>query len=122
MEELDDIVRDFVASAKDGSMARKGYNKRPLLYSLSKIGLSALTRIQQEQFDKQPELDLVVNHIQPGYVDTDMTSHRGNMTIDQGAKSSIYAALLPPKTPIRGQLLWDDCSIVDWETRRFPLD
>lgn len=34
-----------------------------------------------------------MNHVHPGYVDTDMTSHTGKLIIEQGAKSSLYAAL-----------------------------
>ena len=43
-----------------------------------------------------------------------MTSHKGPLTIDRGAESSIYAALLPADTPVRGQYLWHDCQVVDW--------
>ena len=58
--------------------------------------------------------DIVVNHIHPGYVDTDMSSHKGEKTPEEGAKSSIYCALLPPETSIRGQYIWHDCQVVDW--------
>ncbi len=114
VKELDSMATDFEASAKDGTCAKKGYLGSP--YAMSKVFLSALSRIQQEEFDKHPEKDLVVNHLHPGYVDTDMSSHKGPMTIDEGAKASIYAGLLPPKTDIRGKYLWDNCAVYDWET------
>ncbi len=109
------MVTDYLAAAKDGTYQEKGYLSGT--YSMSKVFLSALSRIQQEEFDKHPEKDLVVNHLHPGYVDTDMTSHKGPRTIDEGARASIYAGLLPPKTDIRGKFLWEDCSVADWETR-----
>ena len=49
-----------------------------------------------------------------GYVDTDMTSHKGALSIDRGAESSVFAALLPANTSTRGAYVWHDCQIVDW--------
>ena len=47
-----------------------------ITYAVSKIGVSALTRIQQRHFDADSRPDLVVNHCHPGYVATDMSSHK----------------------------------------------
>ena len=41
------------------------------------------SRIQQRMMDSDPREDIVVNHVHPGYVDTDMTSHKGPLTIDR---------------------------------------
>jgi len=43
-----------------------------------------------------------------------MSSHKGPLTIEEGAKSSLYCALLPPNTDVKGKYLWYDCQIVDW--------
>ena len=43
-------MTEFVASAKDGTYAEKGF--KGTTYGMSKVGLSALTRIQQQEFDK----------------------------------------------------------------------
>lgn len=51
---------------------------------MSKVAVSALTFIQQHAFDADPREDLVVNAVHPGYVDTDMTSHKGPLTIEEG--------------------------------------
>ena len=53
-------------------------------YKVSKIGLCALTRIQQRQFDQDPRRDIIVNSVHPGFVDTDMSNHEGDLTIEQG--------------------------------------
>ena len=58
--------------------------------------------------------DLVVNHVHPGWVDTDMTSHQGPLSPDEGAKSALFAALLPPKTDIKGLYIWEDCKPSSW--------
>ncbi len=109
----------FVESAKDGSYAEKGYQSS--CYGMSKVGLSALTRIQQAELDEDADSDLVVNHVHPGYVDTDMTSHRGPLTVDEGARASVFAATLPARTDVKGKLIWCDCSLQDWETKPFSL-
>ena len=43
-----------------------------------------------------------------------MTSHKGPLTPEQGAKSALFAASLPPETDVKGQYIWEDCSILDW--------
>jgi len=51
---------------------------------VSKVGLSALTRVQQRNFDQDPRSDIIVNSVHPGFVDTDMTNHVGGVPIEQG--------------------------------------
>lgn len=116
-EELADLMNQFVATAKDGTFRQKGWPGST--YVVSKVGLSALTRIQQRAFDSDPREDLVVNSCHPGYVDTDMTSHKGPMTIEQGAVCPVYLALLPPNiSEPKGGYLWHDKTIVDWTTKK----
>jgi len=112
--DLDRLMTEFVETAVAGTHDEHGWPGST--YVVSKIGLSALTRIQQREFGvrEQQRADLVVNHVHPGYVDTDMTSHKGPLSIDRGAQSSVYAALLPPATPIRGAYIWHDNQVVDW--------
>ena len=43
-----------------------------------------MTRIQQRQLSQDKRKDLIVNAVHPGYVITDMTSHKGELTIEQG--------------------------------------
>ena len=112
-EELDNLMRDFMEAANAGDHVAKGWPDHT--YAVSKIGLSALTRIQQQKFSENPDLkDVVINHIHPGYMSTDLTCHKGPLTIDQGAKSSIFAATLPLDTDVKGQYIWSDCQILDW--------
>ena len=113
VEELDAIMKDFIESAHAGNHAEKGWPNST--YVVSKVGLSALSRIQQREINKDTSRnDVVINHVHPGYVDTDMTSHKGPLTPEQGAKSSLFAANLPSGTSVKGQYIWHDCSIVDW--------
>jgi len=110
--ELDGLMSNFVETANAGTHGSFGWPNST--YVVSKIGWSALSRIQQRQMDQDPRQDIVVNHVHPGYVDTDMTSHNGVLSIDRGSESGVFAALLPPNTGVRGAYIWHDCQIVDW--------
>lgn len=50
---------------------------------MSKVGLNALTRIQQRGFDSD-QRKITVNAATPGYVATDMTKYKGVLTVEQG--------------------------------------
>jgi len=113
VKELDGLMQDFIDSAQAGNHAEKGWPNST--YVVSKVGLSSLSRIQQREMDKDmTRSDIVINHVHPGYVATDMSSHKGQLSIEQGATAPLFAALLPPGTDIRGKYLWADCALVDW--------
>ncbi|XP_045131876.1 carbonyl reductase [NADPH] 3-like [Portunus trituberculatus] len=115
--ELADLMNQFVETAKDGTFRQKGWPGST--YVVSKVGVSALTRIQHRAFLSDSREDIVVNSCHPGYVDTDMTSHKGPMTIEQGAACPAYLALLPPNiSEPRGAYLWHDKSVVDWTNKK----
>lgn len=111
-EELDNLMRDFVKAAEAGNHLEKGWANST--YVVSKVGVSALARIHQAMFNSDSREDLVVNSVHPGYVDTDMSSHKGNLKPDEGAVAPIYAALLPENTDIKGKYIWFDKSLVEW--------
>jgi len=123
VEELDSLMRNFEVTAMAGNHSEYGWPSSA--YVVSKVGWSALTRIHQRNMDGDCRKDIVVNHVHPGYVDTDMT--RGHtfgdyspVTVDRGAESGVFAALLPPGTAVRGEYIWDDCSILDWVEGPLP--
>jgi carbonyl reductase 1 len=106
-------------AANDGTHAEKGWPNST--YVVSKVGVSALARIQQREFNSDSREDLVINHVHPGYVDTDMTSHKGPLTIEEGAVSSVFAALLPPNVSSpKGDYIWFDKQIVNWVDGPLP--
>ncbi|CAE1169938.1 CBR1 [Acanthosepion pharaonis] len=91
-----------VTDVADGVHESKGWPSTA--YGTSKIGVSVMSFILQRELDQQHKEDIVVNACCPGYVDTDMTSHKGPKTIDQGADTPAYLALLPPDvTSPRGE-------------------
>ncbi|XP_029039979.1 carbonyl reductase [NADPH] 1 isoform X2 [Osmia bicornis bicornis] len=111
-EELDNIMREFVNAAKANTHLENGWVNSA--YVASKVGVSALARVHQRMFDSDSREDLVVNSVHPGYVDTDMTSHKGTLAPDQGAEAPVFCALLPENTDIKGKYIWYDKSLVDW--------
>jgi len=135
-EALDTLMKNFVETAKSGTQSDQEaifrcqslhHNEDTVkanlsrevgwpnsTYVVSKIGWSALSRIHQREMDSDVRKDIVVNHVHPGYVDTELTSHKGPLTIDRGAESAIFASLLPPGTEVRGAYIWHDCQLVDW--------
>ena len=115
VDKLDSLMEDFIKHAELGDHQDYGFPNSA--YNMSKIGVSALTRIQQREAKTD---GIVINHVHPGYVDTDMTSHKGPLTTDEGSVSSIFAATLPADTDIKGQYIWKDCSIVDWVNGPLP--
>merc|ERR1712179_607397 len=112
VDELDEIMMSYITATKDGTYKEKGWGSST--YVASKVGVSTLSRIQQRLFLNDARKDIVVNHVHPGYVDTDMSSHKGEKAPEEGAVSSIFASLLPPETDVRGAYIWHDCQIVDW--------
>ena len=39
---------------------------------------------------------------------------KGELSPEEGARSSVYAATLPPGTKVRGEYVWSDCSVREW--------
>jgi len=91
-------------------------------YGVSKVFVSALGRVQQRQLDQsRPGEDLVVNAVHPGYLHTEMSSHKGETPASEGARAPVWAALLPPNvTTPRGGYVWEDTTIIDWVTGPLP--
>ncbi|XP_071555731.1 carbonyl reductase [NADPH] 1-like [Temnothorax nylanderi] len=117
--ELDKLMRDFVDAAKSGTHLQAGWPKVAYAalaaYMTSKIGVSALAGIHQSMFNADPREDIAVNAVHPGYVDTDMTSHKGPLTPDEGAVAPVYCALLPENTEIKGKYIWYDKTLSEWK-------
>ncbi|EGI67586.1 Carbonyl reductase [NADPH] 1 [Acromyrmex echinatior] len=111
--ELDKIMHEFVNAAKAGTHIQAGWSNSA--YVASKIGVTALACIHQSIFNTDPREDIVVNAVHPGYVDTDMTSHKGSLTPDEGAVAPVYCALLPENTAIKGKYIWSDKTLAEWK-------
>uniref|UniRef100_A0A0X3Q252 carbonyl reductase (NADPH) n=1 Tax=Schistocephalus solidus TaxID=70667 RepID=A0A0X3Q252_SCHSO len=111
MDQLNDLMRDFVNQAKSGDLASAGWPQTA--YGVSKLGLTKATFILAEQLKDDPR-KILINACCPGYVDTDMTNHKGTKTIQEGAETPVYLATLPEgTTEPYGQLI-RDCKPLSW--------
>lgn len=81
---------------------------------MSKVGVTAATRVQQKQFDQdETRADIIVNCCCPGLVSTNMSSYRGK-PVDEGAITPLYLALLPENISGPKGELWAEKEKVDW--------
>ncbi|CAL1532446.1 unnamed protein product [Lymnaea stagnalis] len=113
MDELRALVNKFVETAKVNKHLEAGFCGSS--YFLSKIGVTVMSMIQQREIDSQGANDIVVNACCPGYVATDLTNHQGSLTIDEGAATPVYCALLPPNiNSPRGKFIREK-KIADWK-------
>ena len=108
---LSELMDQFVKDAKEGKNIEVGWGNSA--YVVSKVGVSALTIVQQREFDKEePNRNISANSVHPGYVDTDMTRHKGPLTIEEGARAPLYLALEPHG--LKGQYVWFDSTVKNW--------
>lgn len=104
-------------SAKDGSSAEKGWGTST--YNVSKVGVSALTFVQQRLVDSEPnKKNIQVNCVHPGYVVTDMTSGTGQLTVEEGSKAALFLCLEPHN--FYGKYVWRDCTVPKWDAPNTP--
>ncbi|CAH2099022.1 unnamed protein product [Euphydryas editha] len=107
VSELSDLMNQYIAAAKQGTQVEEWGNSS---YAVSKVGLTALTKIHQRMLNDR---DIKVNAVHPGYVDTDMSSHMGPLSIDEGAQAPLFLALDAPDS-VKGEYVWFDKRIVSW--------
>ncbi|XP_059178425.1 carbonyl reductase [NADPH] 1-like [Physella acuta] len=113
MDELTSIIQSFVRLAQDNKHQQAGF--ADTAYGMSKVGVTVMSMIQQRELDKKGCQDIVVNACTPGYVATDMTSYQGNLTIDQGAETPVYCALLPPNIDSPRGFFISEKQVMEWK-------
>ncbi|CAH8452066.1 unnamed protein product [Schistosoma turkestanicum] len=109
--ELRQLVLEFVKSAEDDTYSERGWPSTA--YGVSKMGLTKASFIFGEML-KDDSRGIVINSCCPGFCDTDMSSHKGTKTADEGADTPFYLATLPngSKEPIN-QFVYER-KVVKW--------
>ncbi|CDI97365.1 carbonyl reductase 1 [Echinococcus multilocularis] len=92
LQEVDELIASFVKHAEVGDHEKVGFSNSA--YGMSKVGLWKATGILAEQLKSDPR-HILINSCCPGYVNTDMSSHKGIKTILEGADTPVYLATLP---------------------------
>ncbi|CAK1542983.1 unnamed protein product [Leptosia nina] len=101
------ILRD---SVEDGTLKEEDFIENSVIaYRVSKVAVSALTRVQQKQVGR----GISINHLNPGFVRTNMTRGGGDMTVDEAGLTPAYLALDIDQS-VKGKYFWFDKTEVDW--------
>jgi carbonyl reductase 1 len=116
-KEIEDLAHLYLKHVKDGVEGDHGWPTYSFsnAYFVSKILVTALTFAQQREFDRDPDKDIVVNAVHPGYVKTDMTEYEGIFTPEESLPALSLGCFVPPKGQPRGKLIWEDATIGDWK-------
>lgn len=112
-EEILQFVNDFLLATKNGKNSFISFAGHYGDYKVSKVAMSALTFVQQREFNEQ-EKNVSINCVHPGFVKTDMTKGMGDFTPERGARAPLYLALEAPQTQ-KGTFVWHDCHQVNWD-------
>uniref|UniRef100_A0A4W2DN17 Carbonyl reductase (NADPH) n=1 Tax=Bos indicus x Bos taurus TaxID=30522 RepID=A0A4W2DN17_BOBOX len=106
-EDLVDLMKKFVEDTKNEVHEREGWPNSA--YGVSKLGVTVLSRILARRLEEKRKADrILLNACCPGWVKTDLGGAHASRTVEEGAETPVYLALLPPDaTEPHGQLVRD---------------
>jgi carbonyl reductase 1 len=97
--QLVELMESFVRDVAAGVHARRGWPSNA--YSVSKIGMNALVRVLARELADDPR-HILVNSADPGWVRTRMGGRSAPGSVEDGARTPVWLALLPPDGPTGG--------------------
>ena len=109
IDDVTKLMEAFKSAVKEGKERERGWPSAA--YAVSKSGITGMTRAIALQH-KQQGGKVLVNSCCPGWVNTDMTKHRGTKTVDEGAQTPVHLALGDIGTK-HGEF-WQDERIIEW--------
>ena len=90
-------------SSKLGSLELLSNPSSPMYNAFNSVGYnsskSAVNQITVSYAKALAEFGIKVNATHPGYVDTDLSDHKGPLTVEIGAKSTVDLVLAPADGP-----------------------
>jgi carbonyl reductase 1 len=98
-DELSSLMRAFVAAVARGDHEAEGWPSSA--YCVSKIGLNTLTEIMAKELSKDAR-GILCNAACPGWVRTDMGGRSAPRSVEKGAETPVWLALLPEGGPQGG--------------------
>lgn len=93
-DRINEIIQWFLRDFKANKLSENGWPLMCSAYKISKAAINGYTRLLARKFG-----NILVNCVHPGYVITDITSHTGHLTPEEGAKAPVMVALLPNDGP-----------------------
>ncbi|KAJ8429078.1 hypothetical protein Cgig2_006819 [Carnegiea gigantea] len=95
-ELIDDTLTKFLEQVKDGSWTLGGWPQIFTDYSMSKLAINCYSRLLAKKLSDRPDGEKIcVNCFCPGWVRTAMTGWAGNISVEDGADTGVWLALLP---------------------------
>lgn len=109
VDDITALMEDFKSAVKAGTEKEQGWPSAA--YAVSKAGMTGMTKAIARGEQKEGGKRLI-NACCPGYVDTDMTKHRGSKTPDQGAQTPVMLAI-EEIGGVSGEF-WQDGKVIEW--------
>jgi NAD(P)-dependent dehydrogenase (short-subunit alcohol dehydrogenase family) len=94
-----DLAQSFVRDVAEGVHGRRGWPSNA--YSVSKMAMNALVRVYAKELEGDPR-GILVNSANPGWVRTRMGGRGAPRSVEQGARTPVYLAMLPEGGPTGG--------------------
>ncbi|KAJ9051431.1 hypothetical protein DSO57_1004514 [Entomophthora muscae] len=96
VSDVTELMESFTNAVKEGNFKELGWSNSA--YGVSKVGMTALSKVfAHDQRRASDGKNLLILSCHPGYVNTDMTSGMGHLTVDQGAETPVFLSLAPLK-------------------------
>ncbi|KAL2347664.1 hypothetical protein Fmac_001664 [Flemingia macrophylla] len=98
-ELIDSTLSTFLQQVEDGTWTTGGWPQVYTDYSVSKLAVNAYTRFMARKLSERSEgQKIYINCYCPGWVKTALTSYAGNNTVEEGADTGVWLALLSDQT------------------------
>lgn len=107
--EYTQLMKDFRDAVSAGTHIEKGWPSSA--YMPSKAGMIGITRVFARQ-EQERGGQRLINSVCPGYVDTDMSKHRGHKTVDDGAATPVLLAI-GDIGGVSGEF-WQEGEVIEW--------
>ncbi|XP_021731688.1 carbonyl reductase [NADPH] 1-like [Chenopodium quinoa] len=103
-ELIDNTLKTFLQQTKDGSWTLGGWPQNSTVYSMSKLAVNCYSRYLARKLCDRPEGEKIsVNCFCPGWVKTAMTGWTGNVSVEIGADTGVWLALLAGQPVVNGK-------------------
>ncbi|KAI9028671.1 carbonyl reductase [Hyaloraphidium curvatum] len=99
LEDLGRLMDKFVKDVAENCYAAEGWPRTA--YGVSKVGVTAMTKVLAREMDKDPRGIKVVSCC-PGWVRTSMAGPRAPLSPDEGADTPVYLSLAPLGSLVNG--------------------
>ncbi|KAL5075016.1 hypothetical protein RYX36_014000 [Vicia faba] len=95
-EFIDETINTFLQQVEDGSWKSEGWPQTLTDYTVSKLAVNTYTRYMAKKLADRPEGEKIyINCYCPGWVKTALTGYAGSVTVEQGADTGVWIALVP---------------------------